>query len=262
MITMKKPEHFAKMTRAGKCVSEVHAEVKAAATPGVTMLELDQIAADIIASHGCTPSFLNYHGFPAHICVSVNDVIVHGIPTDQRLKEGDILSLDAGAIFEGYHADAAITFGVGEVSDEATHLMEATEKAMWAGIRQVGHGVRLGNIGAAVQAVGEAAGLGVVREYVGHGIGRNMHEKPEVPNYGERGSGMKLKTGMAICIEPMFNLGTAESTVDDDGWTVRTADGQLSAHFEHTVALTEDGVKVLTDPTIHNVDLWEEAASG
>lgn len=250
------------MTRAGRCVAEVHAGVKNAAAPGITMLALDKIAADIIEAHGCTPSFLNYHGFPGHICASINDVIVHGIPTEQRLIEGDILSLDAGAIFEGYHADAAITFGVGAVSEEAAHLMEATEKAMWAGIRQVGHGVRLGNIGAAVQAVGEAAGLGVVREYVGHGIGRSMHEKPEVPNYGERGTGMKLKTGMAICIEPMFNLGTAESTVDDDGWTVRTADRQLSAHFEHTIALTEDGVKVLTDPNIHNVDLWEEPARG
>lgn len=250
------------MTKAGRCVAEVHAGVKAAAVPGITMLELDTIAADIVAGHNCTPSFLNYHGFPGHICASINDVIVHGIPTEQRLVEGDILSLDAGAIFEGYHADAAITFGVGEVSERANLLMEATEKAMWAGIRQVGHGVRLGNIGAAVQAVGEAAGVGIVREYVGHGIGRSMHEKPEVPNYGERGTGMKLKTGMAICIEPMFNLGTAESTVDDDGWTVRTADGELSAHFEHTVAITEDGVKVLTDPNIHDVDLWEQAARG
>jgi len=250
------------MTKAGRCVAEVHAGVKSAAVPGITMLELDTIAADIVTAHNCTPSFLNYHGFPGHICASVNDVIVHGIPTERRLVEGDILSLDAGAIFEGYHADAAITFGIGEVSERANLLMDATEKAMWAGIRQVGHGVRLGNIGAAVQAVGEAAGLGVVREYVGHGIGRSMHEKPEVPNYGERGTGMKLKTGMAICIEPMFNLGTAESTVDDDGWTVRTADGELSAHFEHTVALTDDGVKVLTDPNIHDVDLWEEAARG
>lgn len=250
------------MTKAGRCVAEVHAGVKAAAVPGITMLELDTIAADIVAGHNCTPSFLNYHGFPGHICASINDVIVHGIPTEQRLVEGDILSLDAGAIFEGYHADAAITFGVGEVSERANLLMEATEKAMWAGIRQVGHGVRLGNIGAAVQAVGEAAGVGIVREYVGHGIGRSMHEKPEVPNYGERGTGMKLKTGMAICIEPMFNLGTAESTVDDDGWTVRTADGELSAHFEHTVAITEDGVKVLTDPNIHDADLWEQAARG
>ena len=219
------------------------------------MLELDQIAADIVSSHTCIPSFLDYHGFPGRICTSINDVIVHGIPTDYRLAEGDILSLDAGAIFEGYHADAAITFGIGEVSDEANALMDATEQAMWAGIRQVGPEVRLGDIGAAVQAVGEAAGLGVVREYVGHGIGRSMHEKPEVPNYGERGTGMRLKTGMAICIEPMFNAGAAESTVDADGWTVRTVDGGLSAHFEHTVALTEDGIKVLTDPNIHDVDL-------
>jgi methionyl aminopeptidase len=219
------------------------------------MLELDQVAADIVSAHTCIPSFLNYHGFPGRICTSINDVIVHGIPTDYRLVEGDILSLDAGAIFEGYHADAAITFGIGEVSDEANALMDATEQAMWAGIRQVGHEVRLGDIGAAVQAVGEAAGLGVVREYVGHGIGRSMHEKPEVPNYGERGTGMRLKTGMAICIEPMFNVGAAESTVDADGWTVRTADGGLSAHFEHTVALTEDGIKVLTDPNIHDADL-------
>ena len=258
MITIKRPEDFAKMAVAGKCVAAVHAAVKKAAVPGVTMLELDTIAARVIAEHDCHPSFLNYNGFPAHICTSPNSVIVHGIPTADPVRQGDILSVDAGAIFQGYHAHAAITFGIGEVSDDVQRLMDTTEKAMWAGIEAVEVGARIGDVGAAVQEVGAAGGYGIVREYVGHGIGRNMHEKPEVPNYGERGKGMKLKVGMAICIEPMFNLGGADTRVEEDGWTVVTADDSLSAHFEHTVALTQDGVKVLTTPAEIPSDLWSE----
>ncbi len=258
MITLKKTQDFERMARAGACVAAVHAEVRAAARPGVTMKELDEIAADVTRRHDCHPSFLDYHGFPAHICTSPNDVIVHGIPGDYRLEVGDVLSIDAGAIFEGYHADAAFTMPIGEVSDEARRLLDAAERAMWAGIRSVRDGGRIGDIGAAVFAVGDAAGLGVVREYVGHGIGRSMHEKPEVPNYGKPGTGMRLRTGMAICIEPMFNLGTPESRVEDDGWTVVTADGALSAHFEHTVALTEEGIRVLTDPDRATPDLWPD----
>ena len=262
MITLKKPEDFAKMATAGVCVAAVHAAVREAARPGVSMRQLDETAASVTEAHGCHPSFLNYHGFPAHICASPNSVIVHGIPDDYRLRDGDILSIDSGAIFEGYHADAAFTMGIGDIDDEAQRLIDTTEKAMWAGIAAVADGGRVGDVGAAVFEVGDGAGFGVVREYVGHGIGRNMHEKPEVPNHGKPGTGMRLRTGMAICIEPMFNAGTHESYVEDDGWTVVTADGALSAHFEHTVALPPDGVEVLTDPERRTSDLWPFARSG
>ncbi len=263
MITIKTPKEFEKMSVAGRCVAAVHDEVRATIRPGVSMRRLDEIAARVIRSHGCVPSFLGYHGYPANICTSPNDVIVHGIPDDYRLREGDIISIDAGAIFDGYHGDAAFTVAVGDVPDEVTRLIDATEEAMWAGIAQVRDGARVGDIGAAVEAVGERFGLGVVREYVGHGIGRQMHEEPQIPNYGKPGTGMRLRTGMAVAIEPMFNLGTWETKVDDDGWTVRTADGSLSAHFEHTVAITPDGVVVTTlgDGATVPVDLSEKAAS-
>lgn len=256
MITIKKPEHFERMARAGLAVAAVHRAVRRAAKPGVTTHQLDTIAAGVLKEHGCVPSFLNYHGFPATICTSPNDVIVHGIPNDVPLQEGDVLSVDAGAIFERYHADAAITFGVGTVTPEVRQLIDTTEEAMWAGIKAVEAGARIGDIGAAVQAVGDRHGYGIVQEYVGHGIGLNMHEKPNVPNFGRAGSGMKLREGMAICIEPMFNMGTHQTFVEDDQWTVRTADGSMSAHWEHTVALTPDGVRVLTAQPELQADLW------
>lgn len=246
MITIKGTDEFAKMARAGRVVAEIHAAVRGAAAPGVSLQELDRLAAEVIRDGGCTPNFLNYHGFPAHVCLSPNNVIVHGIPDDRELKEGDLLSLDAGAIYEGWHADAAITFPIGEVSAEAVGLMEATERAMWAGIEASVPGARLGDVGHAISSVAEAAGLGVVREYTGHGIGRQMHEDPQVLNYGTPGKGIKLKAGMAIAIEPMFNLGSGATRVLDDGWSVVTSDGSLSAHFEHTVAITGDGPRVLT----------------
>lgn len=246
MITIKSPQEFEKMAAAGRCVAAVHEAVREAAKPGVSMLELDRIAEKVIRSHHCTPSFLGYHGFPGSICTSPNDVIVHGIPGDYRLEEGDILSIDAGAIYEGYHGDAAFTMAIGEVPDEVQRLVDVTAEAMWAGVARVRHGARVGDIGAAISEVGERAGYGVVREYVGHGIGRQMHEEPQIPNYGTPGKGMKLRTGMAVCIEPMFNMGTWETVVDDDRWTVRTADGSLSAHWEHTVCVTPDGVVVTT----------------
>lgn len=248
MITMKGPEEFARMRRAGKVVARVHEEVRAAAAPGVPLLDLEAIAAGIISDGGCTPNFLNYHGFPATTCLSVNNEIVHGIPSKRELKDGDILSLDAGAIFEGWHADAAITFAIGEVPEDVQRLIDVTEKAMWAGIEESTAGNRLGDIGAVISGVAEPHGYGVVREYTGHGIGQQMHEEPQVLNYGKRGKGMKLKAGMAICIEPMFNLGGHETRVLDDGWTVVTADGEVSAHFEHTVAITANGPEVLTLP--------------
>lgn len=247
MITIKSRREFAKMQRAGACVAAIHEAVRGVAMPGVSLLDLEDIGAAVIEEHGCTSSFLGYLGsYPATLCLSPNDVIVHGIPDDYRLREGDIISVDAGAIFEGFHGDAAFTMPIGRVSTQAQELIDATEEAMWAGIREVRKGNRLGDIGASVHAVGEARGYGVVEEYVGHGIGRQMHEEPQVPNYGTARSGLRLKTGMALCIEPMFNVGGKETMVEDDGWTVRTKDGSLSAHWEHTVAITADGPMVFT----------------
>lgn len=246
MITIKNEREFSKMAIAGATVAAVLEGVRTAAAPGVTLKELDELAAEIIKNRDCTPSFLGYHGYPAHICTSPNDVIVHGIPSEYRLADGDILSIDAGAIFEGYHGDAAVTFAIGEIPKHVQRLLDTTEAALWAGIEQVRPGGRLGDIGHAVEREAKRVGLGVVREYVGHGIGRQMHEDPQVPNYGSAGTGMKLRRGMAICIEPMFNLGGESTTVDPDGWTVRTGDGSLSAHFEHTIALTDGEVRVLT----------------
>jgi methionyl aminopeptidase len=248
VITFKQPEDFDRMRRAGIVVSRVHEAVREAAAPGVSLLDLEAIAARIIEDGGCTSNFLNYHGFPATTCLSVNDEIVHGIPSGRVLEEGDLLSLDAGAIFEGWHADAAISFGIGRVSDELQELMDVTERAMWAGIEASRPGARVGDVGSAVFEVARPHGYGVVREYTGHGIGRQMHEDPQVPNYGVPRKGVKLKAGMAICIEPMFNLGGYETRVLDDDWTVVTADGSISAHFEHTVAITPDGPQVLTLP--------------
>jgi methionyl aminopeptidase len=263
VITIKSRREFAKMERAGAAVAAVHRAVRDAAGPGVSLLELEEIGARVIADHGCTPSFLHYHGtYPATLCLSPNDVIVHGIPNDYRLRDGDILSVDAGAIFEGFHGDAAFTMAIGDVSAEARHLIDTTEEGMWAGIRQVRKGNRLGDIGAAISAVGEAHGYGIVEEYVGHGIGREMHEEPQVPNYGTPGTGLKLKTGMSLCIEPMFNMGGRETKVDGDGWTVRTKDGSLSAHWEHTVGLTPDGPMIFTvDSQAVPVDVALESVS-
>ena len=246
MITIKNEKEFEKMAVAGRCVAAVHEAVAEAADIGVSLLELDEVAADVIRDRDCKASFLGYHGFPANICASPNDVIVHGIPSKYKLKDGDIISIDAGAIYEGYHGDAAITFGVGEISDEAAKLLDVTERALWAGIDQVMHGAKTGDIGHAVEEVAIPHGYGVVREYVGHGIGRAMHESPQIPNYGTPGSGHRLKKGMAICIEPMFNLGDESTRTEDDGWTVVTGDGSISAHFEHTVAITANGPLVTT----------------
>jgi len=246
MITFKGPEDFDRMRHAGRVVARIHRELREAAEPGVALVDLDELAAKIIADGDCTPNFLNYHGFPANTCLSLNEEIVHGIPSKRVLQEGDILSVDAGAIYEGWHADAAITFGVGEIPDEAQQLIEVTEEALQVGIERSTVGARLGDIGHAISQVAEPHGYGVVREYTGHGIGLQMHEDPQVLNYGTPGKGVKLKAGMAICIEPMFNLGTHETKVLADQWTVVTADGELSAHWEHTVAITDDGPEVLT----------------
>ena len=246
MITIKSRREFAKMQKAGATVAAVREAIRETAAPGVSLLELDEVAAKVIDSHGCTPSFLGYQGYPRTLCLSPNDVIVHGIPNDYRLQEGDVLSVDAGAMYQGFHGDAAFTMPIGQVSFEAQQLIDVTEEAMWAGIRQVRKGAQIGDIGAAVHALGEEHGYGVVEEYVGHGIGREMHEPPQVPNYGEAGKGSQLRTGMALCIEPMFNMGSRHTKLDPDGWTVRTKDGSISAHWEHTVCITQEGVQVFT----------------
>jgi methionyl aminopeptidase len=239
-------EELAKMRRAGRVVAEMHAETKAAVKPGVTTAELDAIARDVLERRGATSNFLGYHGFPAVICTSPNEVIVHGIPGAYRLADGDILSVDCGAIIEGYHGDAAYTVAVGEVSAEAARLIEVTERSLWAGIDQLTAGNRLHEVGRAVQAVAEGAGFAVVREYVGHAIGTAMHEQPQVPNYWPGSPGPTLKTGMVFAIEPMVNAGGPETEVLADEWSVVTHDGRLSAHFEHTIAVTEQGPEVFT----------------
>ncbi len=242
-------EEIAKMRKAGRVVAEMHECIRAALRPGVTTLELDRVGRDVIARRGARSNFLNYHGtFPAVICASPNDVIVHGIPGPYRLKEGDIISIDCGAIIEGYHGDAAFTAPVGQVTEEAARLMKVTEESLFAGIEQMVDGNRISDIGHAVQTVAEAAGFSVVREYVGHAIGTAMHEKPEVPNYGEPGKGPKLRPGMVFAVEPMLNIGGRETRVLDDGWSVVTKDGSLSAHFEHTIAVTDHGPEILTRP--------------
>jgi methionyl aminopeptidase len=235
-----------KMRKAGKVVAEMHEVTRAAIRPGVTTMELNEVAADVLTKRGARSNFLNYHGFPAVICTSPNDMIVHGIPGDYRLKEGDIISVDCGAIIEGYHGDAAYTAGVGEVSAAAQKLMDVTERSLWAGIDQLTIGNRLHEVGRAVQRVAESAGYSVVREYVGHAIGTEMHESPQVPNYWPGSPGPTLKEGMVFAIEPMVNIGTYETYMLDDDWSVMTSDGKLSAHFEHTIAVTEDGPEVFT----------------
>jgi methionyl aminopeptidase len=239
-------EELAKMRRAGQVVAEMHEVTRTVAKPGATTLDIDAAAREVLARRGATSNFLGYHGFPAVICTSPNDMIVHGIPGPYRLEEGDILSIDCGAIIEGYHGDAAFTMAVGEVSREAARLIEVTERSLWAGIEQMTVGNRLHEIGRAVQDVAEQAGYTVVREYVGHAIGTAMHEQPQVPNYWPGTPGPTLKTGMVFAVEPMVNAGGAGTRVLDDEWSVVTADGSLSAHFEHTIAITEDGPEVFT----------------
>src|SRR6266550_1440617 len=239
-------DELAKMRRAGRVVAEMHEKCIAAAKPGVTTADLDRVAREVLERRDARSNFLNYHGFPAVICTSPNDVIVHGIPGDYVLEDGDILSLDCGAIIEGYHGDAAVTIPVGEVSPEARKLMEVTEESLRQAIQAIREGNRLSDIGHTVQTVAEGAGFSVVREYVGHGIGTAMHEEPQIPNYGPPGRGIKLRVGHVFAVEPMVNAGGPGTVLLDDGWTVKTADGSLSAHFEHTIAVTEDGPEVLT----------------
>ena len=236
------------MRRAGRVVAEMHDAIRAGLTPGATLLDLDAIGRDVLARRGARSNFLGYHGYPAVICASLNEVVVHGIPGDQVLAEGDIVSIDCGAIVDGYHGDAAFTAGVGVIDDESQRLIDVARAALDAGIAELVAGSRLGDLGAAVQSTVERAGFSVVRDYVGHGIGTAMHEPPDVPNYGKRGRGKRVEAGDVYAVEPMVCARGNATAVLDDGWTVVTVDGSRAAHWEHTVAVTDDGPEVLTLP--------------
>jgi methionyl aminopeptidase len=246
VIYKKSPEEIALMRESGKILAGALDRVEAAIAPGVTTAELDGVFAEAIAEHGAKASFLGYRGFPASICASPNDVIVHGIPDDRRLVDGDVISLDFGVLYEGFHTDSAWTFPVGEIDASAAELLKVTEASLDAAIAQCRPGNRLGDVGYAVEQVAEAAGFSLVREYAGHGVGRALHEDPWIPNYGPPGRREVLSPGMTLAIEPMVNTGGEGTKVLADGWAVVTADGSLSAHFEHTVAITPEGHEVLT----------------
>ena len=246
MVLRKSPTQIALMRRAGAVVAEMHEACTRAAVPGATTADLDRAAREVLERRNARSNFLGYHGFPAVACVSPNEVIVHGIPGGRVLEAGDIVSVDCGAIIEGWHADAAITVPVGEVDAESQRLMDVTRAALESAIFATLEGNRLGDIGAAAEREVKAAGFEVVRDYVGHGIGTAMHEEPEVPNFGPPGRGLKLRAGIVLAIEPMVTAGRATTRTLDDGWTVVTADGLRAAHFEHTVAITDDGPQVLT----------------
>jgi methionyl aminopeptidase len=246
MIVRKSEAEIEAMARAGRVVADTLAIIGEAVRPGVTTKELDEAAEEYIRSQGGAPSFKGYHGFPASICASPNSMVVHGIPGAYSLKDGDVISIDVGVTLEGFVADSAYTFAVGDIDAEAQRLLEACQAALEAGIEEARAGNRIGDISAAVQRTTEAAGFSVVRSLVGHGIGRSMHEEPQIPNFGEPGRGPLLAPGMTLAIEPMINAGKASVVVAEDRWSISTADGSLSAHFEHTVAVTEDGPRILT----------------
>ena len=246
MIVLKRPEEIARMREAGRLVARLLLELERRIRPGVTTQELDRFAEEFIRAAGGTPSFKGYRGFPASICTSVNEEVVHGIPGPRRLEEGDIISVDVGVWLQGYHSDGARTYPVGEIDPEGRRLLEVTERALYAGIAQARPGNRVSDISHAVQQVVEAAGFSVVREFVGHGIGRRIHEDPQVPNFGPPGRGPRLRPGMTLAVEPMVNEGGPEVVLKEDRWTAVTVDGRRSAHFEHTVAITEDGPAILS----------------
>ena len=246
MISIKSEREIELMREAGRIVGETHHYLEQFIKPGVTTLELDKKANDFIIKQGATPSFKNLYGFPGTICISINEEVVHGIPGRRKLKNGDIVKLDIGACYKGYHGDSAWSYVVGTPSKEIAYLMEHTEEALMAGLNEVKAGAHLGNIGNAIEQVANKYHLGLVQELVWHGIGSQVHEEPDVPNYGVKNTGPILKEGMTIAIEPMLNLGTHEVSMLDDDWTIVTDDGMPSAHFEHTVLVTKDGYEILT----------------
>ncbi len=246
MIYLKTDEEIELLRESNLLVARTLAEVAKLIRPGVSTLELDRVAETFIRDHKAVPGFLGYHGFPNTLCTSVNEQVVHGIPNKKPLKEGDVLSVDCGTLLNGYYGDSAYTFCVGEVKPEVKALLDATKEALYKGIGNAVEGKRLGDVGFAIQNHVESRGYSVVREMVGHGVGRNLHEAPEVPNYGRRGNGVKLKSGMVIAIEPMINLGKRNILQENDGWTIRTVDRSVSAHFEHTIAVRKDKADILS----------------
>lgn len=247
MIFLKTDEEIELLRISNQIVAKTLAEVAKLIAPGVSTAQLDKVAEEFIRDHGAVPGFLGYGGFPKSICTSVNDQVVHGIPSEKAfLKEGDIISVDCGAYINGFHGDSAYTFPVGEVKPEIMELLRTTKESLYLGIEQAVEGKRMGDIGSAIQSHCEAKGYSVVREMIGHGVGRNLHESPEVPNYGRKGNGTMLKTGMTIAIEPMVNLGKRQLVFENDGWTTRTIDRMPSAHFEHSVAVRKGKADILS----------------
>ena len=246
MITIKSEYELSLMRKASKIVYGAHKYIKDYIKPGITTKELNDLVHDYIISKDAYPSCLNYNGYPASICISVNEEVVHGIPSKRKLKNGDIVTLDICVCYKGYHGDSAWTYAVGDISKEKQYLLEHTEKALYVGLSKVKNGVKLGDVSSAIEDYATSHKLGVVRELVGHGIGSHLHEDPEVPNYGTKGSGITLKTGMTIAVEPMLNLGTRKVYVLEDDWTIVTGDNKPSAHFEHTIVVTDDGYEILT----------------
>lgn len=249
MIVIKSSKEIELMQESGRIVALVHETIKKAIKPGVTTGELDKIAEEVITENGAVPSFKGYHGFPGSICASINDQVIHGIPGDIKLSEGDIISIDVGALKNGYHADAARTHPVGNVSEAAANLIKVTEESFFEGLKYCRKGYRLSDVSHAIQKYSEDRGYGVVRDFVGHGVGRQLHEDPPIPNYGSPGRGPRLESGMVLAIEPMINQGDHRVKVLDDDWTVVTLDGLWSAHYEHTVVITEDEPLLLTCST-------------
>ena len=246
MITIKSKREIELLKTAGNIVYQTHQYLKPYIKEGITTKELDKLAEDFIRSKNATPSFKGYEGFPSTLCTSINSEVVHGFPSDRKLKNGDIISIDIGACYKGYHGDSAWTYTVGEVDDKTKQLLKDTEKALFVGLAQVKPGNRIGDIGYAIEQYAHKHNLGVVKELCGHGVGTSVHEDPEVPNYGIPNTGPRLKEGMVIAVEPMLTLGRPDIFVHDNDWTIDTQDGSLSAHFEHTVAVTKDGYQILT----------------
>lgn len=246
MITIRTKEEIEILKKAGEIVGETHHYLEKFIKPGITTKQLDKLAYDFIISKGATPSCLGYEGFPATLCTSINDEVVHGIPSNRKLRNGDIITLDIVACYKGYHGDSAWTYAVGKIDDDKAYIMEHTEKALFEGLKMVKPGNRIGDISNAIEIYATSHHLGVVRELVGHGVGTDMHEDPDVPNFGKAGTGPLLKEGMVIAIEPMLTFGKRNICILDDDWTIVTADGKPSAHYEHTIAVTKDGYEILT----------------
>lgn len=246
MISIKTDNEIELLKKAGHIVYLTHKYLEPHIKPGITTKELNKLAHDFIISQGATPSFLNYEGYPASICTSINEEVVHGIPSNRKLKNGDIISIDIGACYHGYHGDSAWSYAVGDISNNKKYLLEHTKKALYEGLKVIKAGTRIGDIGAAVESYAKKHKLGVVKELVGHGVGTKLHEEPDVPNYGTKGTGPILKENMVIAVEPMLNLGTSEVFILEDDWTIVTGDDKPSAHFEHTIVVKKDGYQILT----------------